>query len=899
MKNTELENKLKAFYEAEEKVIVLPDESSIKALNTDTSSYQGVKRKKAFNIKVLLTAAACLLLGVTAGISMFLMTERTNNGENPTAFGDVVRVEGIADWYLPGEFKVDDLYIKGEVDLETESVTNPFKLLSAGNKKADNEFTFPEWVISARNVNDRYIRLGCGWPEYKDVIAEMGHDIYYDIQTGEIFSLCNRILASDESYKLGENLTWLDLTIDEFGANTQWCTVRLGWDGLRFKVNIETGEIQQLSSGNLFEVSADYNYMALYHGKYVPDGKYDNGGYKTFVIDTRTNKTIPITSADDGYAAIYHGLFSPDGKYYLQAYNSNKYDGDTNHTGTYWKVFNLETGANFFTRGMFKKFTSAGDAAIFQVAANAETGYYDNRVIMLSGGADVTDEYKFAPSDMYEVVKTGRFEDCTLSLVPLFGELNTVVIAEHIGCYAEWGGYYYIYVNNSNEVLIYSPVNNEMFSYDISHMGIPERKFTSINLSVLDSGKKCVFVTYYNCLHDPDYVGGSDVSDDISTPEVSLPEQSRPETSIPDVSLPDNSTDIPEKTEEYVNIFDIQSTVTVIRVPLLDPLYAVGLDQWGYLYVSPDELVKTGPMALYWETDKGEPSYDEWIKKYTEEWFEDNWLIVFRGPDPNFEVASIGEHIISYSNGERNTKLFFIRSDVVPEDFIWDMTYQNYFFIEIAKKDIPYELTDEVNYECMGYDIAEGYGYPIPERLPSEGNTPPENGTEKPDEINFIDIQYTAKTIRVPLVEPILAAGEMQWGRLRTAPDDLIIRGEAALYWETDKGEPSYEEWIKKYTDEWFEDNWLITFTGYESDFDIVSVGEHITYKDGERCIKLFFVKSEKSPEPLLWKKDYTNYYFIEIAKKDIPYELSDEMLFECLYYRRASNIGYVKPEAQ
>lgn len=197
--------------------------------------------------------------------------------------------------------------------------------------------------------------------------------------------------------------------------------------------------------------------------------------------------------------------------------------------------------------------------------------------------------------------------------------------------------------------------------------------------------------------------------DDSEVFEVSNQENSNETTDI-------SSSSTPEQTET-INILDITADVTVIRVPLLEPLYAVGPIQWGGLNLTPESLIIGEPVAQYWEPDKGEPSYNEWIKKYTEEWFENNWLIVFTGPEYEFNIASIGEHI-TYDNGERVVKLFFIRTDERPEGFSWDKTYSNYYFVEIAKEDIPYELTNdsrEFLYECMYYDTAAAYGYPVPE----------------------------------------------------------------------------------------------------------------------------------------------------------------------------------------
>lgn len=208
----------------------------------------------------------------------------------------------------------------------------------------------------------------------------------------------------------------------------------------------------------------------------------------------------------------------------------------------------------------------------------------------------------------------------------------------------------------------------------------------------------------------------SDVS--ITEPSGSETSQSQESDVSDDESKLEEVSDVSEP-ESKLEILDIPYTLTSLRITLHDPVYAAGQKQYGRLRTSPEDNVWSEISAPYFELDKGEPSYNEWITKYTEEWFRDNYLIVFRDTLPEFKIENI---CIYFDNSGENVKkkLLFVRCDETPADFTWDGTYDNVIFIEITKEDIPFELTDDLLsnewiYECMHYDVAEQYGYPVPE----------------------------------------------------------------------------------------------------------------------------------------------------------------------------------------
>ena len=160
-----------------------------------------------------------------------------------------------------------------------------------------------------------------------------------------------------------------------------------------------------------------------------------------------------------------------------------------------------------------------------------------------------------------------------------------------------------------------------------------------------------------------------------SVVEESAVEGSQQETSIPEI-------------KGQVEFLDIPFEVNVIIVPVLDPLYAAGQWPWdGGIVLSPEELLIGEHVKKFWEPDKGDPSYNEWIKKYTDEWFEDNWLIVLHGVEKEINLKHIGFH---FEDGKQ-PKMLFIYDEGDP-NFDWDLTYGSKAFIEISKKDIPYDI---------------------------------------------------------------------------------------------------------------------------------------------------------------------------------------------------------------
>ncbi len=766
MKNTDIEKALKDYYTAESENFTLSNDDILKNILENDVTYALPKRKRIFNYKHIMALAACLILFFAIGAVVYKLRGK----EDTLRFSnEIICFDGLQDWYSPGEFAAKGLGLTGNADLTIAQKRSSVRLVSS---TAKNTYSLPEWVYSAYQLNDRYIQLTCEWPKYKDIIAEMGHNIIYDIQTCEIFSLGNRIIELDSKKVLGHGITCFDINLVELGASEEWCTVEV--TGELYMANIETGEIKRLPSGNIFKISADYKYIATW--------KATDKGYRIFVLNTETMIKTEITSVTDKYYASKTGVFSPDCRYYLQAYYVSEYLASVNGRANRWKIFDLETGESFFAEGTFKKFTAREDAAIFQKASNSETGYSESVVIRLADCVDVTENYEFTQQDLFEITRDSHKSVYSLYVSPMFGIGEKMLLAENVTDYQEWCGYYYIYVHGSDEIIVYSLANNFMFTQRIENIDSVDTENALISVSVLQQGKQCVVFSYKLNLSIPpdnesqssqpheisgdkkDYITAlvarnaaiaylrTEQELDIKAQSVShkfdsekmvylvtlktedcefrvkvnaidstilgwesekIPETSKPETNIPEI-------------KGDVEFFDIPFEVNVITVPLLEPALAASDLIWGgHIALSPEDLPLDGNGAEYWRPDEGEPPYNQWIQKYTDEWFEENWLIVFLGTRYEFDLKHIGFH---FEEGKQ-PEMLFIYDENFP-DFKWDMTYATYAFVEISKKDIPYDIG--ATYELEGIDgnsfelpvfffralepeWAEAYGYKFPE----------------------------------------------------------------------------------------------------------------------------------------------------------------------------------------
>ncbi|MBO5982013.1 MAG: hypothetical protein J6Q24_06165, partial [Clostridia bacterium] len=86
----------------------------------------------------------------------------------------------------------------------------------------------------------------------------------------------------------------------------------------------------------------------------------------------------------------------------------------------------------------------------------------------------------------------------------------------------------------------------------------------------------------------------------------------------------------------------------------------------------------------------------------------------------------------------------------------------------------------------------------------------------------------------------------------------------------------NYEKHITKYTDEWFEDNYLIKFISYVPTFDCKGTGVYTVGEDDHHQT-LYFVwdmNKDRDKQEKYWMTHY--YVFIEIPKENIEYDLTE-----------------------
>jgi hypothetical protein len=317
----------------------------------------------------------------------------------------------------------------------------------------------------------------------------------------------------------------------------------------------------------------------------------------------------------------------------------------------------------------------------------------------------------------------------------------------------------------------------------------------------------------------------------------------------------------------------------------LDPLYAVGLWPWdGGVRLSPEELPIGEPVKEFWEPDKGDPSYNEWIKKYTDEWFEENWLIVLHGVEKEINLKHIGFH---FEDGKQ-PKMLFIYDEGDP-NFKWDRTYGSKAFIEIAKKDIPYDIgetytiTDENGNEfvrdvffvrALETKYAEANGYKLPEV---------KGKREK------LDIDCNINIIALPFkVKDAGLDGQFQFGVLM----NTVKTFELDEYYYECFDMTEYDELVKKYTDEWFEDNWLLEFRSYNPTFTCKEIGVYFSNRENYApmlyfCVDEGYVDEKADPNRM------TQYWtFVEIPKDSIEYDLS-EFYYQIIFDYDGYDIGF------
>ena len=354
-----------------------------------------------------------------------------------------------------------------------------------------------------------------------------------------------------------------------------------------------------------------------------------------------------------------------------------------------------------------------------------------------------------------------------------------------------------------------------------------------------------------------------DVSIEVSVPEESQPENSQSETE-PETSFLEKNESDESKIElnETFETLGLVCNVQVITVPLAEKKDGMaGLWQFGNLIESPEQLPigKEGYTEGCYKSDEGDPSYDEWILKYTDEWIEKNWLIRFTDIRSDFNCTEIGVYI-SNKDGHKPELLFCLDREDDSFDPNWMTMY--YAFFEIPKESIKYDLIG-FSFETVDKSTFDEL---IKEHSSDKTQTLPNGTLEK------FDLDCEIEIIKMPFIadNPGIA-GNFQFGKLRSTPDDLVLDDVMKSAYDT----KDYDEWVKKYTDEWFKENWLIKFIVYEPSFDYKETGVYLSNRENSVPMLYFYLGEEKVRENV--KPNDPHYYvFIEIPKENIKYDLTE-----------------------
>lgn len=153
------------------------------------------------------------------------------------------------------------------------------------------------------------------------------------------------------------------------------------------------------------------------------------------------------------------------------------------------------------------------------------------------------------------------------------------------------------------------------------------------------------------------------------------------------------------------------------------------------------------------------------------------------------------------------------------------------------------------------------------EKSETEVSKPELNGA-----LEVIDLDCEIEIIKMPFIaENPGIAGNFQFGHLLSSSENMVLDDVMRSAYDT----KDYDEWVKKYTDEWFNENWLIKFIVYQPSFDYEETGVYIGNAEDSEPLMYFYIGEEEVRENV--KPNDPHYYvFIEIPKENIEYDLSD-----------------------
>ena len=119
MKNNKAEETVAEFFQYQENCFVMPEEKQIKAFKTVPEKPK-IENRRVRKIRYVPIIAACLaiIVSVVSVIAVLRLNNNDTTIPNVEYFGEAKRVDGIANWYEPGEFNTKTVLLeKSSVDM--------------------------------------------------------------------------------------------------------------------------------------------------------------------------------------------------------------------------------------------------------------------------------------------------------------------------------------------------------------------------------------------------------------------------------------------------------------------------------------------------------------------------------------------------------------------------------------------------------------------------------------------------------------------------------------------------------------------------------------------------------------------------------------------------------------
>ncbi len=489
MKYNDIESLLKEYFDAEEKSLCVPEKENIKAF-----AFCGIA-KKAIRIKVAALIAACLAMIISASyLIASIKRDEPSIPEISHAENSRDTAPVIADWYKPGEFRV-----------ELTAFTSSGKAASGAGgfeNSANSDVVLPEWVTHTYMLNERYIELRYDH-HYKNPFYDEGL-IVYDLKKKKVRSIISDIYEKNKEFFTARNpyqrLPRDMISVCEFGKNSEWGIFNVWNDAVfptqleQFLINVESGQMTKLADRrNIIGASKNYDFVVRMGEVTDADGRVtvEISVLNTITLNEKVIYHVPLSSSLLSNTA----EFSKNGRYIIYKTNDQM-----EAIEPFWIIYDTETESIQNGYGDILSFTEDGLSMI--VYAN---GNY--KILTLDGLKDITAECELPEHEYYRIVEASEYinrntkeEESSLLLCrePIFGKGERTVIAKNVDTYIEWNGYYYIYIKGADDILIYSVIEDESFLYDISDTDVDKIDFHSMSIYVLEDGRKCNIVTFFD-----------------------------------------------------------------------------------------------------------------------------------------------------------------------------------------------------------------------------------------------------------------------------------------------------------------------------------------------------------------------------------------------------------------